>query len=685
MMIALVGFNANAAMYIVGNAPLGQGWDPNKGVEMTDNGDGTYTFVTSISGSVWFVFADGLDSNWNTFNGTYRYGPTNHADQEVAAEAWTTTQKQGNGEGSYKFTGTGEEYTIIFDKTNLQFIIKGYVAPITYDSFTVAGSSEALFGTTWDPTNTANDMTLMNGLYTFNKSNVELTPGNLEFKVVADHDANYGAAWPANNFIQAVEKHGLYDVEITFNEDTKDIECNLDLLQEIVDPVIDDYYIVAGTENLFGSNWANTDTLNLMTEGENGVFTWTKVGFEATAGTKVEFKVIANGNWNTCWPASDEEGDHNWEYTFTQDGVYTVVITFNEETKEINLTAERTGDLPEPPQPTVDNVYIMGNVNGLTWDAINGVQMTYDETTKVYTAEINVTDANNGKGYFGFTKQLADTTLETNVWEQIAPYRFGPLCDPEAENWVITENLLGTDCALDMQSSKSIEIPAGTWTVTVDLNTNVFKINGEWPTDTVVPEPYTGEVYILGNVNDNGGWFTNKGVKMTRDAENNVYTATITTTGEAYVDPVTNIGYSYFSFTKQLADSAADWEAIAPYRFGAVSEGDFLVTEEQLNKELSLEMNVEPHAFKITAGQWNLTLSVDNMTLVITKAAGKRGDVNGDGNVDITDATTLINFLLYGDATGIVQENANCDLQNNIDISDATTLINYLLYGSWGE
>jgi hypothetical protein len=65
------------------------------------------------------------------------------------------------------------------------------------------------------------------------------------------------------------------------------------------------------------------------------------------------------------------------------------------------------------------------------------------------------------------------------------------------------------------------------------------------------------------------------------------------------------------------------------------------------------------------------------------KNAGLRGDVNGDGNVDITDATSLINYLLYGDATGFNMENANCDLQGGVDITDATTLINYLLYGTW--
>ncbi|MBQ3731077.1 MAG: leucine-rich repeat domain-containing protein, partial [Muribaculaceae bacterium] len=60
-----------------------------------------------------------------------------------------------------------------------------------------------------------------------------------------------------------------------------------------------------------------------------------------------------------------------------------------------------------------------------------------------------------------------------------------------------------------------------------------------------------------------------------------------------------------------------------------------------------------------------------------------RGDVNGDGSVDISDATTLINYLLYGDSTGVDLAAANVNNDTGVDISDATTLINYLLYGSW--
>lgn len=197
---------------------------------------------------------------------------------------------------------------------------------------------------------------------------------------------------------------------------------------------------------------------------------------------------------------------------------------------------------------------------------------------------------------------------------------------------------------------------------------------------------YTGDVYIMGEVNSNG-WQTNVGLQMTRDEENNIYTATITTEGKN-IDPNDGIGYNYFSFTKMLSEYENDWNTIAPYRFGAVTEGgDFLVTNEQLNKELSLEMNGDPHAFKIPAGQWNLTLSVDNMTLIIEKVvpAGKRGDVDGNSVVDINDVTRLIDVVLGKDVEyHFVNSDCNVEGGNgNVDINDVTALINFVLTGAW--
>ena len=126
MLIALVGFNANAEMYIVGSGAFG-GWAYDAGNLMTDNGDGTYTYVTTIQGSVWFIFADGQGEDWDDFNGNYRYGPVSGGNEVVNANTEYTTQKSNDGNASYQFTGSGNEYTFIFDSNNMTFKVEGIV------------------------------------------------------------------------------------------------------------------------------------------------------------------------------------------------------------------------------------------------------------------------------------------------------------------------------------------------------------------------------------------------------------------------------------------------------------------------------------------------------------------------------------------------------------------------------
>ena len=62
-----------------------------------------------------------------------------------------------------------------------------------------------------------------------------------------------------------------------------------------------------------------------------------------------------------------------------------------------------------------------------------------------------------------------------------------------------------------------------------------------------------------------------------------------------------------------------------------------------------------------------------------------RGDVDGDEAVTIADVTTLIDYLLSGDATGVNLIAADCDMDEEITIADVTTLIDYLLSGNWPE
>ena len=711
MLIALVGFNANAAMYIVGSDPFGN-WNPGNGVEMTDNGDGTYSYTVAINGTVYFVFGDGLNDDWNIFNANHRYGPAT-GDTEISAGNWVTTQKAGD-HGAYIFTGSGDDYTFTFNETDKMFKVEGYVEPfnpLTGKLFILGQVN----GNNWNPSTGIEMATADESIFTL--TDVEISDsgdgygyfsfttklgenaddwgflpyrrGALADGTLVENDTETAlGAWGTANAFKALP--GTYDFTVSINDQNAYVKI---IKKADPQPVVNDVYIM-GEVN--GNGWAanvgvkmtlneGVYTANITTAGENDG----KSYFSFT-------KMLAEGNeeadWNAIAPyrfGAASDGDFWMTEELlgapcdlaTDGSSNAIAIPAGEWTVTVDLVSNKftiDGTWPVDtviPEPEAD-VYIMGEVNGNGWAANVGVKMTLNEG--VYTANITTAGENDGKSYFSFTKMLAEGNEEAD-WNAIAPYRFGAASD--GDFWM-TEELLGAPCDLATDgSSNAIAIPAGEWTVTVDLVSNKFTIDGTWP--IIEPEHYDGDVYILGDVNDNGGWFTNKGVKMTRDAENNVYTATITTTGEAYFNPETNTGYSYFSFTKQLAEGADDWNAIAPYRFGAVSEGDFWVTDETLGVDINLVNNGS--TFQIPAGEWNFTLSVDNMTLVINKVEFPRGDVDKSGDVKIADVTALINYLLSGDASLVDLQAADCDKSGDVKIGDVTVLINYLLSGVWPE
>ena len=185
------------------------------------------------------------------------------------------------------------------------------------------------------------------------------------------------------------------------------------------------------------------------------------------------------------------------------------------------------------------------------------------------------------------------------------------------------------------------------------------------------PAPEPAKVYMLGG--DDQGWDPTSGTEFAYDAENNVYTATITFPAEA----------NWFGFTTALAENNDDggWAYIEPFRFGAVADGDYWYTGEEDFISLTWD---EYHAIRIAGGEYNLTVSLADMKLMIEKVQPDyvRGDVDGDNNVNITDVTTLIDMLLTG---ADMVPAADCDLDNKMSIADVTTLIDFLLSGNWPE
>lgn len=165
------------------------------------------------------------------------------------------------------------------------FKADGEVPPTPEHTYTVAGSSDVLFGTTWAPTNTANDMALVEGLYTWEKSEQTLAAGNILFKVCEDHA--WTNCWPSDNYELNIPEAGIYTITITFNEETKEVAANATKTGEAV--VIPS---VAMHGNFLGS-WADTENFAIAQDNASASLTLTL----AEGNYEFGMRIGGSGNW----------------------------------------------------------------------------------------------------------------------------------------------------------------------------------------------------------------------------------------------------------------------------------------------------------------------------------------------------------------------------------------------------
>ena len=81
---------------------------------------------------------------------------------------------------------------------------------------------------------------------------------------------------------------------------------------------------------------------------------------------------------------------------------------------------------------------------------------------------------------------------------------------------------------------------------------------------------------------------------------------------------------------------------------------------------------------------WLLTLMLA-LPFQALAAGSIRGDVNTDGNVNISDVIVLIDYLLNDNAAGISMAGADCNYDGKINISDVTALISFLSSNNWPD
>jgi hypothetical protein len=229
-------------------------------------------------------------------------------------------------------------------ETSISYNIIGkYVDPISEHTYTVAGSSVAVFGTQWDKTNTANDMIKDEmGIYRFEKTEVTLAAGTISFKVVKDHDWDKGA-YPSDNYDLNIPEAGIYTISITFDPSTGTVgaEATKTGSAEVVPEV--------KLHGDFTGTWADTNPF-ITNPGK----TMAQLSLDLVAGT-YEFGMKFDGTWKANGATITREisqttmstGSGNMHIVADFAGLYIFSYVFENETLTVTY--------PNQPGEGIDN------------------------------------------------------------------------------------------------------------------------------------------------------------------------------------------------------------------------------------------------------------------------------------------------------------------------------------------
>ena len=226
-----------------------------------------------------------------------------------------------------------------------------------------------------------------------------------------------------------MDETGIYTVTVTFNAETQEI--NVTTVKTGEAGAVEHAYSVMGTLN---GNWDNDSD---MTKGDDGIYTIT---FDNVASGNYEFKVRVDHDWSVSYPGS------NYQLTVDQDGSK-VVITFNEETKEVNAIV--TAPAEETPATIWEGDGSAGVVN---WNGIYRFAL---------------------EGHDGANECIAE--IPQAIWDKMMTETFYADIQGENPQIRITTGWWDTNLtANDIQPGNELltDNGDGTWTIKVNLTDN---------------------------------------------------------------------------------------------------------------------------------------------------------------------------------------------------------------------
>lgn len=273
------------------------------------------------------------------------------------------------------------------------FVAALFSATMFADTWTVAGAPASVFGSEWTPSNTDNDMTLVDGLYTLVKEGVTVAAGNVSFKVVKNHA--WGTEYPSSNYNLAIAEDGQYDITITFNESTHDVNATAVKKGAVV---IEKHPLVVGEAAVVnGAAWNNDNADNLMVSTDGGLTYHLTIENLELSPKDYEFKIVEKGTWTAYY---DNGTGGNATFNIAELAIYTIDYAFTMATSACVVTATKTGEAG----PIETNYYLVGSVKGWSAAAANkfsvnpandsefliNTTLAVDETLKVLKVEGSV-------------------------------------------------------------------------------------------------------------------------------------------------------------------------------------------------------------------------------------------------------------------------------------------------------
>lgn len=409
----------------------------------------------SVDGFTAFTPGNGINGNkekgtWYTitpvYDGTINVAVVLNADKkfyieedDVALTAYNGITVGSKYYGTYEFNVTaGKSYKVYCAGSKLGFYGFKYVL----SEYTVAGDNTTLFGTSWDPTNTVNDMVLdeTSGLFKWEKADVELTEGTVQFKVTKDH--SWDTSYPGSDYVWNIPADGTYFASITFDASasTKDVTATLTKIDQVD---------LRGEFN----SWTET-TANIL-EKDAEAYIWRGTLDLSSTISDQKFKPVINGSNGSTWltfgvttidapsgwlvSAGDDEDNFLLKNSTTGYKTYTITATWVPNASEgANWTLKIEGK-----DERAHQTYTLNFVNNPNWNEVYcyawtgdykslgewpGTMMTekdgtqeiggtsYDKYTATYTfyepAIPTKVIFNNGSS--GVGRQTADLTIANN-------------------------------------------------------------------------------------------------------------------------------------------------------------------------------------------------------------------------------------------------------------------------------